>query len=122
MPLGKSLETPPAQPTQPVPSPSEPLSTTMAWEGVPIDVYRFFGLDFSSPDTEIEKVRDIYLWASDKNEEKTIGNILSTISSLEHQLGSPSIRMKRYDKLWQWVKMSKNIDDLTKARESLIGR
>lgn len=92
----------------------------MEWEGVPIDLYRQFNVELGTvPGKEIAKLKDIYEWAKTKCEEPTIGNILQRINSIENQLGSPALGDKRWDKIWNWVKISRQMDDLDKRREAL---
>ena len=109
-------------PSTPTFTKGETLGGTLAWEGVPVDVIRMFNVEIGTVhQKDIEKLKDICSWADSKCEEKTIGNIMQKISTLERQLGSPALSEKRWDKIWNWVKISKQIDDLDKRRESLRG-
>lgn len=101
---------------------SDTYAGALAWDGVPVDVFRMFSAEIGTlPTKEIGKLKDICDWAGSKCEEVTIGNIMQKISSLESQLGSPAIGEKRWDKMWNWVKINKQIDDLKKRQESLRG-
>lgn len=108
--------------------PTEPIVHTHTTEGVtthtfddiPIDIYRYFNQDLSGvEDRTKDKFKDIYDWAKTKVEELTIGNILQVISNLEMKLGQPGYSETRYDKIWNWVKISKNIDNLLQKRQTL---
>lgn len=119
-PLAKSsvIETPVVQPSAPPPS----GIAGYEWEGIPIDVFRSFGIEMGTiPTKEIEQLRDITSWAKSKCDEPNIGNILQKISSLRSQLGSPAANEKSYNKIWQFVKMQKAIDEMTKRQDSLKG-
>jgi hypothetical protein len=120
MPLAKS-----STPSSVIAKPIENITTTgqpenYVFDGVPIDCYRYFSIDLGSQsDKELKKIKDIYEWSKSKCDEPTIGNIVEKISKLEKQLGAPRIGEKSWDKVWQWVKLSRNIDDLDKQRETL---
>ena len=119
MPLIKSA---PVQPTAQVTS-SEMLSGDLSFAGIPVDIYRHFGVEIGHvEDKDVGKLKDILAWAKAKCEEPTMGNVLSRISSLENQLGQPELGQRRYDKMWNWVRLSRSIDDLDKKRESLRKR
>jgi hypothetical protein len=121
--LAKTAEQPKKEtPQEPTPALSEAMGT-IEWAGVPVDLFRFFNVDLgTTPQDDIKELKDIYDWAKLKCDEPTIGNILQKISSLETQLGSPNLGEKRFSKMWVWVKMSKQIDDLDKRREALRKR
>jgi len=119
MPLAKS--TPQPQPiTTPV-QPTEQVSiNSYTWEGVPVDIYRFFSLDISAtPIEEINKVREIYDWARFNLDEPTIGNVMEKMNKLRLRLGAPAVGDKIYDKMWQWVKMDRHQKDLEKRKQTL---
>jgi hypothetical protein len=104
----------------------EPLQTSlsdgiMQWEGVPVDILRYFDMELgTTPQKDVGKLKDVFEWAKDKcKDEPSMGNIMQKISILENQLGAPAIDEKRFSKMWVWVKMSKHIDDLEKRREAL---
>jgi hypothetical protein len=120
MPIAKSAPAPEVtvkvEPTQA----TESSYSNFQWMDVPIDVYRQFSIELGTiPEREVGKIKDIYEWAKSKCDEPTIGNIMQKISSLEQQLGSPALGHQRYDKLWNWVKITKQIDDLDKRRDAL---
>ena len=122
MPLAKSAEQPTATTKEPAPQSSTP-STSFTWEGIPIDIFRQFNADLGTLELkEISKIRDIYEWAKATSEEPTLGNIMQKISRIENQLGAPHLNDKRWDKVWMWVKTTKQIEDLEKRRDSLRSR
>lgn len=120
MPIAKSA--------QPIPT-AEPISqpttnavsvNTMVWEGVPVDIYRYFSLDLSTtPEKEITKVREIYDWARFNLDEPTIGNVMEKMSKLQSRFGASNIGEKVYDKMWRWVKMDKHQKDLEQRKQAL---
>jgi hypothetical protein len=123
MPIAKSVT------QEVVKSPEKPVApppTGIAgyeWEGVPIDVFRHFGVEMGTvPTKDIEQLREITSWAKSKcADEPSIGNILQKISYIRSQLGSPSLNEKSYAKVWQFVKAQRVIDEMTKRQDSLRG-
>jgi hypothetical protein len=114
MPLAKSAQV--SEPVAPITDHPEPKSLYID-EGIPIDLYHYFSLELQSlTEKDKEKLRDIYSWASDI-EEPTMGNILEKISRLEGQIGLSGFD-KRYDKVWNWVSITRKINDLEKQREA----
>jgi len=104
------------------PDVAPPIATIM-WEDVPVDIYRHFGVELgTTSQKELLKLRDIYKWIEARTEEKTIGNVLTKISVLENELGVPHIGERRYDKIWQWLKLQNHVDELTKRQKALQGR
>lgn len=112
------------QTQQPTPQPqtTTPIQT-VEWKGVPIDIYRYFGLDLGTVEKKtIEKISDIFVWALEKSEEKTVGNALQKIQTLETTLGVPHFNETRYDRLYNWITIQRQIDELRKRQDSLKGR
>ena len=120
--IAKSAPQPSTQTTTTTPTPTstETPAGTLIWEGVPIDLYRQWNINLGTiPQQEISKLKDIYEWAKTKCDEPTIGNVLQKISSLENSLGSPAIGEKRWDKVWNFIRLQRQIDDLEKRRDAI---
>lgn len=112
------LPTEPQVEIEPAPQPSQTLSAP-SWEGVPIDLIRYFGRDIGTMSTkDIEQLKDIDRWSRLDLAEDTIGNRLQKIRSLESRLGAPALYETKVQKLWNWVAMQKNIDELRKRQEA----
>ena len=63
---------------------------TYEWEGIPVDIIRFFNVDMTSvTEKETGRLRDIYDWA--KEGEETIGDVLQKISRIVNPLGAPAL-------------------------------
>lgn len=119
MPLVKTA--PPATPAVPVTA-SE-THKDLEWAGIPVDIYNHFNVELGKADEkETKKLKDIYEWAKSRCEEPTLGNVMSRVASLENQLGVPDIGTRRYDKMWNWVRLSRQMEDLDKRREVLRKR
>jgi len=86
---------------------------------LPVDIYRHFGLEWATPEKELNKVRDVYKWASENVEEFTLGNVMQKIRSLEMKLGIATNGLPLYDKLWNWVKMENSIGDMRKRQSAV---
>lgn len=95
-------------------------SGDIRWEGVPIDVFRFFSVDLHSADTKtLDKLRAITAWAKESAE--TRGDMLLNLRDLEIQLGQPRGDQTRYDKMWNWISIQTQINELRKKQEGLSG-
>ena len=84
---------------------------------VPIDIYRFFGADFNLPTEDVVKLEEISTWALGK--EDSIGDALIKLRNLEVKLGMPRGNETRYDKIFNWVKMQKAVEEIQKRQDSL---
>ena len=115
--IAKSAEQ--VQPTEPITH--EPIATgvdAMCYEQVPIDIYRFFDTPVGSIDSKDVKIlKEISDWAF--NGVETLGDGLIRLRNLEIKLGVPTGKDKRPDKIWRWVKMQRNIEDLQKRQEAI---
>lgn len=91
------------------------------WQGVPVDVFRTFGIEMSTtPTKDIEQLKDITNWAKEKaGQDGTIGDILQHISSVRQKLGMASINEKPYSKVWQFIKSQMVIDEMMKRQDAL---
>ena len=91
---------------------------TVQYQEVPMDVYRHFNIDIGSVDTkEVEKLKAISGWAF--KDVDSIGDGMQKIRSLQMKLGSPHLRDKSWDKVFNWVSIQKHINDLEKRQEAL---
>ena len=92
--------------------------TTTQWDDIPVDIYRFFGEQLGNLEgREKDKVKSVSEWAFDGVE--TTGDAMIKLRNLEMKLGSPSGNEKRYDRLYNWVKMDRQIQDMRKRQEAL---
>jgi hypothetical protein len=103
----------------PAPVHKEPTSiSTTIYDNIPVDVYRFFGAQLGElSDKDMDKLSLISDYAFKDSE--TVGDGLLKLRNLEMKLGSPSLGEKRYDRLFNWIKMQKQIDDMKKRQEAL---
>ena len=91
---------------------------TVQYQEVPMDVYRHFNIDIGSVDTkEVEKLKAISGWAF--KDVDSIGDGMQKIRQLQMKLGSPHLRDKSWDKVFNWVSIQKHINDLEKRQEAL---
>jgi len=92
--------------------------TTHQWDDIPVDIYRFFGEQLGNLEgREKDKVKSVSDWAFQGTE--TVGDAMIKLRNLEMKLGSPSGNEKRYDRLYNWVKMDRQIQDMRKRQEAL---
>ena len=89
-------------------------------EGVPYDVYSFFGADLQNTgERDREKLKDIY--SHFKAEHKTLGDVMQEVSTLENRLGLGGYT-SRLDRVWNWVRLSGRIKDLELRKQALERR
>jgi hypothetical protein len=94
------------------------LQNTQSFDNIPVDVYRFFGETIGLlSEKEKEKLSTVSDWAF--KEVTTIGDGLLKLRNLEMRLGTPTGNESRYDRLFTWVKMQRQIEDMQKRQEAL---
>ena len=107
-------------PTIEEPTPKERFNA-FEYEGIPIDFYAFFDVPMDRATQKDKKeLGDIYSWG--KENDKTLGDVMQHLRDLEMQLGQPKIGVKRHTKLWNYIKIQKNIEDLMKRKDALQNR
>ena len=114
-------EAPKTSPEEAITPPPKPMEviTAPSWEGIPIDTIRYFGQDIGTiTQRTIEQLRDINDWSKTDLLEDTIGNRLQKIRGLESKLGAPALYETKIIKMWNWVKMQANINELRKRQEA----
>jgi hypothetical protein len=91
---------------------------SVVWEGVPIDIMRFFDIEFlhNKNEGEMKKLRDIADWTFQGSE--TLGDGMKKLRDLEIKLGTPN-HETRQNKIWTWIKFQKQIEDLHKRQEAV---
>jgi hypothetical protein len=78
----------------------------------------FLGLDTSNlTDTDTKYVRSIYEFLRGDEEEMTELELLSKLRTLENRLGMTSLGERRLDKIYRYVTIQSQIEDLEKARD-----
>lgn len=108
-------------PTTEVPIPIQPANNggaTIApvWDGVPLDVIYYFNLEIRDLDNNTKtKLKEI----SDYFSSHDISETLNKMRDAELKLGAPNPMENRHNKLWNYIRISRQIDSLTKQRESL---
>ena len=90
-----------------------PAALPVFVDGLPLDVLRHFNIDTNTLDTFGRKqLTDIYdLLKGD--------NVLSNICDIELKLGVPKNGETRYSRVWNWLKIHQQIENLEKQREVL---
>ena len=116
-----TVQEPEQKPVQPAMAPATGVAS-YEWQGIPLDVIRHFGVELNNiPTKDLEQLKGITEWAKSKTDEPTIGNILQKISSIQRQVGYPALNEKSYTKVFQFVKMQRVIDEMTKRQDALRG-
>jgi hypothetical protein len=98
--------------------PTAPLSgQTYLHDGVAVDIYRHFNVQMETADSKTkDMLKDVSEWAF---EGESIGDGLQKIRNLERKLGMSGYR-ETYSKVWNWIKLQKQVDELTKRQNSLV--
>lgn len=90
---------------------------TYMHDGVPVDIFRHFNLPMEQSDAkQRDMLREISGWAF---EGESLGDGLQKIRNLERKLGMAGYR-ETYSKVWQWIKLQKQVDELSKRQNSLV--
>jgi len=72
------------------------------------------------PPKDLEQLKEITEWAKSKTaDEPSIGNILQQIAKIQRELGSPELNQKAYNKVHQFIKLQKTIDEMHKRQDSM---
>ncbi len=102
------------------PSPTDHYNA-FEYDGVPIDFYQFFGVPMDKATIKDKKeLSDMYSWGKENN--KSLGDMMQSLRDLELKLGQPPIGMRRQSKLWNHMKLQRNINDLVKRQDALNNR
>lgn len=119
MPLAKTAPQPVVETPQETQVIVEQKTTApdISYSGVPLDLYRYFNLDLGTVnEKEVSRLKDILTWA--KQDTQSLGDAMVKISHIERELGMGGFE-KRHERVWNWVRLSLNINDLEARRESL---
>ena len=84
---------------------------------VGVDILRYFNLGLDIDAKTTRTLKEISQWAF--TDVDTVGDGLLKLKQLEMRLGIPSGNETREDKLFNWIKMQKQIEDLQKRQEAL---
>ena len=96
--------------------------TTYDYDGVPIDIIRFFNADMNNLERkEKDELALIAKWAF--KDVETLGDGLMKLRNLEIKLGRPlgDPESSRRMKIYNWVRIQQHIEDLSKRQEALRG-
>lgn len=94
--------------------------STYDYDGIPIDVLRFFNIDLGDiPRRDRDQMASISKWAFDGAE--TLGQGMKRLRDLEIKLGTPRLDETRAGRLYNWVKLQYQIDDLKQRQEAVSG-
>lgn len=115
--LAKTAESVTAVATPVVHAESKPFSYTgNSWEGIPIEMYRHFGLELSRLDQRTtDKLGKIFGYYKKQDGVSSIGDLLLKVKDGERKLGRGGV-MNPIDKLYNWVGLSDHIDSMQKQR------
>lgn len=96
--------------TQAEPSPSMP-------ELVPPDVYDYFGVSLRTLSTQ-EKQQIVDLFKYFNGISNNLGDAITEIAELERRLGTPHATERRFNRVYNWVKIQQRINSLEKQKQA----
>lgn len=92
-----------------------PSNNVITQEGVPISVIRYFGIDTRKIDNkDKEQLKEIYIFIKDNP-----NGLYTILSNIERKLGAPSLGETRFGRIWNYLKLTNQIDNLEKDRKAL---
>lgn len=118
------MERPPLTSNVQVESPPPVLDTTPMIDDMPLDMLRHFDMDVVSVDNKQKQfLNDIHEWVKSdleyQGKEPTRGNVALRVQELKRVLGVPLAGETMLNKVWRWLKLQRNIDDLQKEQTAL---
>lgn len=121
MPEGISM----APAATPAPSPvADPLpKVSNSGYSIPMEVYAYFDLnnpkDLTSPELK-RKLNNILAFAWEKTGGGELGDLLLAIREIENEVGAPDINAQRYDKIYNYITVQRQINDLEKQKRAMF--
>lgn len=96
----------------------EVTAQDMTYAQVPVDIFRYFDRETSNTsEVELKRLKDIVTWSRGES----CGDKMSALRSLERELGVRHFSESRINRVWNFLKMGNQIDELRKKQESLKG-
>ena len=95
----------------------EPSSGISHSRDIGIDIMRYFNVDFNTDRKVLDKLEEISKWAF--RDVETTGDGLMKLKRLEMKLGIPTGNDTRENKIYNWIRIQQQIDDLHKRQEAL---
>ena len=85
---------------------------------VPVDLFHFFGVPMtnSTDDVTMDRLSDINEYLKDKG---SMGSKMAELQKIERKLGSTHATEHRHNRVWNHIRLSYQIKDLEKRRDSL---
>ena len=91
---------------------------------VPPQVVTHLGVDNSELDNfspeDLGKIKEIYEWAGEDLEDKSLGNLLMKLRDLDVKLGATPIGERRWKRIWNYVHLDKRVKDMEKQRNACL--
>lgn len=116
MPIAKSV---PVTTPEIVTQPEVKQENRFVYDGIPLDIAQYFQVNMFQIDPKVKvKLQDIYKWSRSNLEEDTIGNNLHKIAHLDSKLGTAMHPQGKLEKMWSWVRLQSNIDELRKRQSA----
>lgn len=96
-----------------------PAISSFMFNGAPIEIYDYFDVNYTkADDTTKKQLRDIF--DSLKSESGDMAGVFKRLTDVSIKLGSPNFNETRYSKVWSYLKISNQINELQDRQKLLI--
>ena len=90
----------------------------LVYASVPIDMFRFFDREVTkATEVELRRLKEISDWVGGE----TVGEKVSKVSRLERELGVRHMSESRINRVWNFLKLGRQIDDMRLRQDALKG-
>lgn len=89
---------------------------------IPMEVYAYFGISDPSDVTNSEvkrKLNNILAFAYEKTKGE-LGDLLLEIRNIENSIGLPELSTSRYDRVFNYITIQRQINDLEKQKKAFF--
>jgi hypothetical protein len=102
-----------------------PAITNQPGTVIPMEIYAYFGIndpaEISNSETK-RKLNNILAYAWEKTGGGELGDLLLAIREVEDGMATPDINSQRYDKVFHYITIQRQINDLEKQRKAFAGK
>lgn len=119
--LAKSVEVSSSISNPSAPNISTGQAPVEAWAGVPLQVYRFLGIDFAQADPKtMEEVATVFKYIDQDLDKRTTGRVLEKLSEIELRLGAPKLGETRHGRICDYLRMNEVIKDVRRQQRAIV--
>lgn len=102
-------------------SKESPAISAMMLDGAPIELYNYFDVEYSNtPDKDKKQLREIFDLI--KSETGDMAGVFKKLTDVSIKLGAPSFNETKHGKVWSYLKIASQINELQNRQELLRNR